>query len=123
MKLEHDNRYLVYKAKKVVKEKRFINIIEPNNNISIFVYIGNKYDYILNSNSCTCPSYLYNVIFRKKYKYCYHILGLKFALESDEIKKIVLSIDEIREILIDIYAYDKSLKLRRILSKMESIRE
>lgn len=87
----------------MVKEKRFINIIVPNNNISIFVYIGNKYDYILNSNSC--------------------ILGLKFALESDEIRKIVLSIDEIREILIDIYVYDKSLKLRRTLSKMESTRE
>jgi predicted nucleic acid-binding Zn finger protein len=108
------------KARRAVKEKRYINIRSSDGIFSIFIYLGKSQDYIVTPNACTCPSYLFNVILKKKHKYCYHIIGLKYALTTEQITRIMLPINEIRDILIDIYAYGKSLKLRKLMSRKEN---
>nr|WP_238699235.1 MULTISPECIES: SWIM zinc finger family protein [unclassified Sulfolobus] len=85
-----------------------------------FIYIGRNNDYVLNLNYCSCPFYLFNVLLRNEYDFCYHTLGLKYALEKDQITKIELYTKDFKEILTEIYSCGKSLKLRRILNRVES---
>lgn len=108
------------KARRVVKEGRFVSLTLNDALFRIFIYIGRNNDYILNLNFCSCSFYIFNVVLRGKYDFCYHVLGLKYALEKDQITKIELYADDFKEILTEIYAYGKSLKLRRILNKVES---
>ncbi|WP_338599992.1 hypothetical protein V6M85_11060 [Sulfolobus tengchongensis] len=120
MSIDQIDRRLLSKAKKIAIERRFINIILRGSMFSVFIYIGSKCDYVLDLNNCSCPAFLFNVVLRKKQEHCYHILGLKYALEKDKIIKIELALKDLSEILSDIYTCGKSLKLRKIVSNLES---
>ncbi|ACP38621.1 SWIM zinc finger family protein [Saccharolobus islandicus] len=120
MSSNQTNRHLLLKARRVVKEGRFVSLSLKGTLFTIFIYIGRNNDYTLNLNYCSCPFYLFNVLLRNKYDFCYHTLGLKYALEKDQLTKIELYTEDFKEILTEIYTCGKSLKLRRILSNVES---
>ncbi|TRM73132.1 hypothetical protein DJ531_03005 [Sulfolobus sp. A20-N-F6] len=106
------------KARRAAKEKRYVRLMTKEYTLGLFVFMGRSHDYVLDNETCTCSSYLFNCIYRKTNEYCYHIIGLNYALESDQILTIALPLNEIKDVLSEIYSYGKSLKLRKILNDM-----
>jgi len=106
------------KARRAAKEGRYVRLITKEYTLDLFIFIGRNHDYILDNEACTCRSYLFNCIYRKTDEHCYHIIGLNYALEADQVPTIALPLNEIKDVLSEIYTYGKSLKLRKILNDM-----
>ncbi|MEM0174081.1 MAG: SWIM zinc finger family protein [Sulfolobaceae archaeon] len=101
-----ENWKYLRRAKKAVLEGRIVEVIIKE--FSIYFFLGHKYDYIVTANSCSCKYFLYN------FK-CYHILALSEALKEEKVKRISITPQLLKEILIEIYTDGKSLKLRRLV--------
>jgi len=107
---------LLRKAEIAIKSNRIIKLEAKDSFFYIFVFLGNGKngkDHILNEESCDCKSFLFNKIY-KNTNICYHLIALNKALENERFITIKLNSKEIFEIITDIYANGKSLKLRKV---------
>ncbi len=104
------------KAEISVKEGRIVKLVSSDSFFSVFIFVGkdrNK-DHVLDEDACDCKSF----VFRRVYKNdgeCYHLMALRMAMREEKYKTLTTTSKEIFEILLEIYAYGKSLKLRKLL--------
>jgi predicted nucleic acid-binding Zn finger protein len=107
---------LLRKAEMAIKSNRVIKLEANDSFFYTFIFLGNGKtgkDHILNEKSCDCKSFLFNRIYRNT-NICYHLIALNKAIETERYTTIKLKSREILEIITDIYANGKSLKLRKV---------
>ncbi|EWG07246.1 MAG: metal binding protein [Candidatus Aramenus sulfurataquae] len=104
------------KAEISVKQGRIVKLVSSDSFFSIFVFLGKdkSKDHILDEDSCDCKSFVFRKIYRGD-GFCYHVLALKMAMEKENYRTLRASSKEVFEVLLEIHAYGKSLKLRKLL--------
>ncbi|ARM75875.1 hypothetical protein [Acidianus manzaensis] len=110
---------LLRKAKLAVENKRIVKIEVENSFLSVYIFLTNDIrrhrDHIMTENSCDCKYFIFNKIYLNKC-FCYHVLALKYSLESEKnIITIKTDFSTFNQILLEIYNYGKSLKLRKLI--------
>jgi predicted nucleic acid-binding Zn finger protein len=70
----------LWKALRIITEKRVTKHIFKPSNKQIWIVSGKNRDYLIISDFyCTCDDFYLNVVIRKKIKVCYHILAKRLA--------------------------------------------
>ncbi len=87
--------------------------IESKGLPSFYVYRGERGDYLVNDDVCTCKSFLVKV---RKYEPCKHICSKKFA-PADRVFSVDL--DEYTDILISLIYSNRSLVLNLLIARSE----
>ncbi|RLE43350.1 hypothetical protein DRJ16_03865 [Candidatus Woesearchaeota archaeon] len=83
------------KALRAIKDRRIIRVLIMPEGVEYYLVKkrkGSGYYLVTDDLHCTCDSFLFDVILRRKKKYCYHIMAVKlckskFASQCREIKK------------------------------------
>ncbi|QKR01018.1 metal-binding protein [Metallosphaera tengchongensis] len=75
-------------------------------------------DHIVGERSCDCEYFLFSTIYKEK-DVCVHIKTFIIASRREDFVKLYVSDLDFKEILTEIFAYGKSLKLRKLLSLRE----
>lgn len=113
-----ENLKLLKRAKLAVKDKRIIKLQVINSYLHTFIFLAKDTerhnDHLLTEDSCDCNYFVFNKIY-KNGNFCYHVLALRIALESEDLVQINVSTDVFTQILVEIFNNGKSLKLRRLI--------
>ncbi|EZQ03048.1 metal-binding protein [Candidatus Acidianus copahuensis] len=108
------------KVKLAVAENRIVRLTATDSFFSIYIYLakegGRHKDHILGENFCDCKYFVFHSIYSATPLECYHLRALKTTLSGEKIITINTSFKNITEIITDIYAYGKSLKLRKLIT-------
>ncbi|BBL48484.1 MULTISPECIES: metal-binding protein [Metallosphaera] len=106
-------------AEKAVKEGRVIELRTREGGPPLFVFMarekGSHRDHIVGPTSCDCEYFLFHGILEGEGS-CIHIQAYNIASRNESFRKIVVKREELKEILTEIFAYGKSLKLRKLIS-------
>ena len=104
------------KAIKAVKEGRVLQI--NCGGLSFYVFVSKNRAYIVSSNSCSCPAFVFRVLKGEK-PWCYHIESFRLSLELDKLRRFTLSREECTNLLLDLLSQGKSLILERLWASRE----
>ncbi|BCS91969.1 hypothetical protein L3N51_00147 [Metallosphaera sp. J1] len=72
-------------------------------------------DHIVGPRSCDCESFLFHGILEDGGS-CIHIEAYNLASKRENFRKLTVERNELKQILTEIFAYGKSLKLRKLIS-------
>ncbi|AAY80104.1 hypothetical protein [Sulfolobus acidocaldarius] len=106
--------YKLKRSKQAIIEDRILKLKVGSSLVSVFVFLGKDKDYLMVKDKyCTCPFFFFN---KQKLK-CYHLISLDYVINKDDILVINLDVDTFKKILVELYTFEKSFILRRILSR------
>ncbi|AWS00612.1 metal-binding protein [Metallosphaera hakonensis JCM 8857 = DSM 7519] len=76
---------------------------------------GTHRDHLVTYNSCDCEFFLFSTILGSG-KPCIHMEAYRLASEKEDFLRISARSDDFKQILTEVFAYGKSLKLRKLIS-------
>jgi len=95
---ERPSEILVLEAKRAVSEGRVKAFIIEGKWKVFFVEsrLKDKLYFLVPGTYCSCADYFFNVFLRRRERYCYHLLALKYALEEGKVRYIRVTLEEFK---------------------------
>ena len=95
---ERPSEILILEAKRAVSEGRVRALVIEGKWKVFFVEsrLRDKLYFLVPDTYCSCADYFFNVFLRRRKRYCYHLLALKYALEEGKVKYEHLTLEEFK---------------------------
>ncbi len=95
---ERPNEILALEARRAVSEGRVKAFIIEGKWKVFFVEsrLRDKLYFLVPGAYCSCADYFFNVFLKRRKKYCYHLLALKYALEEGKVRCEHLTLEEFK---------------------------